>query len=549
MQNKKILLWLFLAVIFVMGISEITVAEEGRMINFIRDEKALDEILTMVKTSGKTGLLYFTADWCAPCYSMKKYVFTNEILIEFVESNFISFYIDYESSKYGKLKKHFSVEGIPNLVFINENGKIIDRIVGYGPPPRQYLNRIANVIGKNFSEEEVESAFYLEIPKDPVSRYNYAKELYEKRLYEDALNIFETILDKKIDDANKEVWKYIYLAKCYSLTNYLEKAIETYEDAINKGVINEIKYKALVFSNLGQLYFLNNQFEKAINYIEMLPEEEHIEKINESSIQFSVMRAKQLLPFCYGKIGQLEKGKQLYETYCRTEVEKKDHMSIIFINGYCSEHKLYLKEALSWEKEALNVLENHIKEERLKLSNATTEEERKEIERMIKGLEGNNYGHIITSYATIAGFNEKYDLAINLWEKLKEISERRSSQSTADVSIAALLLKSGKTNEGKHKFQELLTEAGNDPEKLSGLVWACNRYDINLKEALQWAKRAVDLASEDDRAENLNLYLYANLLFKNGKIEEAIRVGTEAYEKFPNYQLKNDLEKFKAALK
>ena len=75
MQRKKILLWLFLAVIFMMSISEITVAEEGRMINFIRDEKTLDEIISMVKKSGKTGFLFFTADWCAPCYSMKKYVF------------------------------------------------------------------------------------------------------------------------------------------------------------------------------------------------------------------------------------------------------------------------------------------------------------------------------------------------------------------------------------------------------------------------------------------------------------------------------------------
>jgi len=59
MQNKKILLWLFLIVVSQIMFCGTAGEKEGRMVNF-QEGNTLEEITAILKTEGKPGMLYFT---------------------------------------------------------------------------------------------------------------------------------------------------------------------------------------------------------------------------------------------------------------------------------------------------------------------------------------------------------------------------------------------------------------------------------------------------------------------------------------------------------
>jgi thioredoxin-like negative regulator of GroEL len=69
--------------------------------------------------------------------------------------------------------------------------------------------------------------------------------------------------------------------------------------------------------------------------------------------------------------------------------------------------------------------------------------------------------------------------------------------------------------------------AGDDPQELNEVAWTCFEERVNVREALAWAKKAVELSKDDPAI----LDTLANLLWLTGKHAEAIEVETKAAEK------------------
>jgi len=59
MQSNKILLWLVLIVVSQIMFCVTASEEEGQMVNF-QEGNTLEEIIAVLKTEGKPGMLYFT---------------------------------------------------------------------------------------------------------------------------------------------------------------------------------------------------------------------------------------------------------------------------------------------------------------------------------------------------------------------------------------------------------------------------------------------------------------------------------------------------------
>jgi thiol:disulfide interchange protein DsbD len=93
----------------------------------IRWVQDLSEGLRLAKETGKPAMLYFTADWCAPCVELKKYVFTDKRVAE-ASLRLVTIYIDVDKN-YEALAD-YKVRGIPAIFFLNPKGEIIARYSG-----------------------------------------------------------------------------------------------------------------------------------------------------------------------------------------------------------------------------------------------------------------------------------------------------------------------------------------------------------------------------------------------------------------------------------
>jgi thioredoxin-related protein len=78
---------------------------------------------------------------------MEKEAFKDAAIISSLNENFISIKVDYDGEK--KTSDFYRVRGLPDTIFVAENGQIIGRRPGYIPP--ELLKRILKSILKSGS--------------------------------------------------------------------------------------------------------------------------------------------------------------------------------------------------------------------------------------------------------------------------------------------------------------------------------------------------------------------------------------------------------------
>ena len=93
----------------------------------VRWVQSLPEGLQLAKETGKPAMLYFTADWCAPCVELKKYVFPDKRVVAASE-RLVNIYVDADKN-YDTLTK-YKIRGIPAIFFLSPDGEIVERLSG-----------------------------------------------------------------------------------------------------------------------------------------------------------------------------------------------------------------------------------------------------------------------------------------------------------------------------------------------------------------------------------------------------------------------------------
>jgi protein disulfide-isomerase len=87
----------------------------------------LPDGLRLARESGKPVMLFFTADWCAPCLELKKYVFTDKRVVA-ASKRLVNVYIDADSDFETLIA--YKVRGIPAVFFLNPLGETIAKYDG-----------------------------------------------------------------------------------------------------------------------------------------------------------------------------------------------------------------------------------------------------------------------------------------------------------------------------------------------------------------------------------------------------------------------------------
>ena len=95
---------------------------------------------TQAKAENKIVLLDFSgSDWCPDCIALKKKVFDTEAFQAYAATNVVLVDVDFPDKKpqssdlkkaNAKLKDKYSVEGLPTLVVLDQNGNELARLSG-----------------------------------------------------------------------------------------------------------------------------------------------------------------------------------------------------------------------------------------------------------------------------------------------------------------------------------------------------------------------------------------------------------------------------------
>ena len=93
--------------------------------------------LTLAQAAKKPLMVDFFAQWCGWCKKLDKDVYTDPAVAE-LSKEFVCVKVD--TDKYGQDASKYGVQGLPTIVFLNPDGTVIDKIVGYNPAPEFTAN-------------------------------------------------------------------------------------------------------------------------------------------------------------------------------------------------------------------------------------------------------------------------------------------------------------------------------------------------------------------------------------------------------------------------
>ncbi|WP_140937881.1 thioredoxin family protein [Sphingobacterium lumbrici] len=113
--------------IFFMLVS-IVVNAQDRSINF--EDGSWAEIKAKAAKEKKAIFMDCYTSWCGPCKTLARDVFTNNEVADYFNANFINAKFDMEKGEGIELRKQYSVNAFPTLLFIDAEGKLISKKVG-----------------------------------------------------------------------------------------------------------------------------------------------------------------------------------------------------------------------------------------------------------------------------------------------------------------------------------------------------------------------------------------------------------------------------------
>ena len=141
---------------FLIILSVLSFAQEG--IKF--ETSDFKTILAKAKKENKLIFLDAYTTWCGPCKLMAKNIFTLKSVGDHYNANFVNAKIDMEKGEGIDIAKKYDVKVFPTYLFIDGNGELVHRTVGYVP--------------------EKESIQFAKDASDPSKRVAALKERFEK---------------------------------------------------------------------------------------------------------------------------------------------------------------------------------------------------------------------------------------------------------------------------------------------------------------------------------------------------------------------------------
>lgn len=138
------------------------------------------QLLAKAKTEKKLVFVDAFTTWCGPCKQMSAEVFPEKTVGDFFNANFINAKIDMEKGEGLSIAEKYQVEAYPTYLFVNGDGKIVHKAIGYYEVP-DFIS-----IGKD--------------AKDPAKQFYTLKEKYDNGIRQPELLYNLVIAASDLDD-------------------------------------------------------------------------------------------------------------------------------------------------------------------------------------------------------------------------------------------------------------------------------------------------------------------------------------------------------------
>lgn len=122
----------FISFLFLFFAVQFSKAQQDSGIHFI-DNLPLKDVLAMSREQNKPVFVDIYTTWCGPCKRMAEHVFSKKQTGDKFNSAFINYKIDAEKGEGITLAKTYNVKGFPTYLFLNGNGEVVFRTLGYTP--------------------------------------------------------------------------------------------------------------------------------------------------------------------------------------------------------------------------------------------------------------------------------------------------------------------------------------------------------------------------------------------------------------------------------
>lgn len=201
------------------------------------------EILELAKKENKPIFVDCYTVWCGPCKMMSATVFMEPAVADYFNATFINAKVDMEKGEGIDIKNKYSVKAYPTFLYLDKDGKELNRLVGSMPSAEFIAESKLGMSGNGLSKMQAKyaagersSAFILEylavldkayLQKEAqVVGTEYFKSLKKEDYPLLKSKPYWRLFEKHINDYNSDVFKYVYANKADFYTLFPQDMVD-----------------------------------------------------------------------------------------------------------------------------------------------------------------------------------------------------------------------------------------------------------------------------------------------------------------------------------
>lgn len=180
------------------------------------------DILAKAKAEKKLIFLDAYTSWCGPCKMMEKNIFSDTKVADYFNKNFINAHFDMEKGEGRDLAQKYRIMSYPTLLFLNSDGDIVGKEIGY-LDKNQFLefgskNNNPKLVNTNLKDEYLKgnldqpmllNFINLYAQKDPIIAKQASEKYFtrkkDKTFSAEEINVLLTFT-QSVDDANYKIF-------------------------------------------------------------------------------------------------------------------------------------------------------------------------------------------------------------------------------------------------------------------------------------------------------------------------------------------------------